>query len=74
MLMARAQGMNIVSALVANKDNRILDWQYFRKGGGEHPASNLPSDRCWFSVRRIGRRSGATPSISACAITRSRRS
>ena len=41
MLMARAQGMNIVSGLVANKDNRILDWQYFRKGGGEHPASNL---------------------------------
>jgi hypothetical protein len=42
MLMARAQGMNIVSGLVANKDNRILDWQYFRKGGGEHPVSNLP--------------------------------
>ncbi len=41
MLMARAQGMHIVSGLVANKDNRILDWQYFRKGGGAHPASDL---------------------------------
>ncbi|MEP6538880.1 MAG: CehA/McbA family metallohydrolase, partial [Bryobacteraceae bacterium] len=25
----------------ANKDNRILDWQYFKAGGREHPASNL---------------------------------
>ncbi len=40
MLMARAQGMHIVSALAANKDNRILDWQYFRKGGGAHPVSD----------------------------------
>lgn len=41
MLTAEAQGMNIVSALVANKDNRILDWQYFQLGGKEHPSSNL---------------------------------
>src|SRR5262249_6163194 len=41
LMTANAQGMHIVSGLVANKDNRILDWQYFRKGGGEHPASNL---------------------------------
>ena len=41
LLMARAQGMHIVSALVANKDNRILDWQYFEKGGKPHPASDL---------------------------------
>jgi hypothetical protein len=39
--MARAQGMHIVSSLVANKDNRILDWQYFHPGGREHPASNV---------------------------------
>jgi hypothetical protein len=38
---AAAQGMHIVSALVANKDNRILDWQYFRPGGREDPASDL---------------------------------
>ena len=41
LLTARCEGMHIVSSLVANKDNRILDWQYFRKGGGEHPASDL---------------------------------
>ena len=42
LLMARAQGMHIVSSLVANKDNRILDWQYFQKGGKPHPASDIP--------------------------------
>jgi TolB protein len=41
---AQAQGVHIVSALVANKDNRILDWQYFRPGGQPHPASR-PDDR-----------------------------
>jgi TolB protein len=41
MTIARAQGMHIVSSLVANKDNRILDWHHFRPGGREHPASNL---------------------------------
>ena len=39
LLTARCEGMHIVSSLVANKDNRILDWQYFRKGGVAHPAS-----------------------------------
>ncbi|MEX2260324.1 MAG: CehA/McbA family metallohydrolase [Bryobacteraceae bacterium] len=41
---AQAQGMHIVSALVANKDNRILDWQYFKPGGKAHPASR-PAER-----------------------------
>jgi TolB protein len=41
-LMARAQGLHIVSALVANKDNRVLDWQYFRPNGSVDPASDLP--------------------------------
>jgi TolB protein len=41
MMTANAQGMHIVSSLVANKDNRILDWQYFKPGGREHPASDL---------------------------------
>jgi TolB protein len=40
MLMAACEGMNIVSALVANKDNRIFDWQYFRKGGKAYPVSD----------------------------------
>ncbi len=39
--MAQAQGMHIVNSLVANKDNRILDWQYFVEGGREHTSSNL---------------------------------
>ncbi|MEK7405932.1 MAG: CehA/McbA family metallohydrolase [Acidobacteriota bacterium] len=39
MLMSRAEGQEIVCALVANKDNRVLDWQHFVPGGGEHPVS-----------------------------------
>lgn len=42
MLMGRAEGLNIVDDLVASKDNRVLDWQYFRKGGGAYPGSDLP--------------------------------
>ncbi|MBK9167531.1 MAG: CehA/McbA family metallohydrolase [Bryobacterales bacterium] len=41
---SQAQGVHIVSALVANKDNRILDWQYFQPGGQAHAASR-PNDR-----------------------------
>lgn len=41
LLMARGAGLQIVSSLVANKDNRVLDWQYFRPGGREDAASNL---------------------------------
>lgn len=37
--MSKAEGQDIVNELVANKDNRILDWQYFVPGGGEHPIS-----------------------------------
>ncbi len=39
MMMSRAEDQDVVNVLVANKDNRILDWQYFVKGGGEHPIS-----------------------------------
>jgi TolB protein len=39
MMMARAEGMDVVNELVANKDNRILDWEYFEPGGGEHSVS-----------------------------------
>jgi TolB protein len=37
--MAAAENLDMVMDLVANKDNRILDHQYFA-GAGEHPASN----------------------------------
>jgi TolB protein len=37
--MARAEDLRVVMAEVANKDNRVLDQQYFLPGGGEHPAS-----------------------------------
>lgn len=36
--MAEAEDLNITAALVANKDNRILSYQYFT--GGVHPLSN----------------------------------
>jgi len=39
MYMAKSEDQDIVNELVANKDNRVLDWQYFVPGGGEHPVS-----------------------------------
>jgi Tol biopolymer transport system component len=39
MFMARAEGQDVVNELVANKDNRIVDWMYFEPGGGEHSSS-----------------------------------
>ncbi|MCP5118173.1 MAG: hypothetical protein GY953_45750, partial [bacterium] len=35
MFMSRAEDQDVVSELVANKDNRILDWMYYEPGGGE---------------------------------------
>jgi hypothetical protein len=40
--MAASEDLHIVSALIANMDNRIFDWQYFRLGGGEYPLSGGP--------------------------------
>jgi WD40 repeat protein len=37
MFMADAEDLNVVAAKIANKDNRILDWQYFT--GEPHPLS-----------------------------------
>ncbi|HUS04842.1 MAG TPA: CehA/McbA family metallohydrolase [Bryobacteraceae bacterium] len=39
MMLGRAENLDVVNALVANKDNRIMDWEYFVKGGAEHPVS-----------------------------------
>jgi len=39
MMMSEAEDQDIVNAQVANKDNRILDYQYFVPGGGPHPLS-----------------------------------
>jgi hypothetical protein len=39
MRMARSEAMDLVLNQVANKDNRILDYQHFVPGGGEHPVS-----------------------------------
>ena len=38
-MMSRAEDQDVLNVLIANKDNRILDWQYFVPGGGEHPIS-----------------------------------
>ena len=44
MFMSRAEDQDILNELVANKDNRILDWMYFEPGGAEHSISkNDPS-------------------------------
>ncbi|MCC6588725.1 MAG: CehA/McbA family metallohydrolase [Bryobacterales bacterium] len=44
--MAQGEDLRVVMAQVANKDNRVLDQQYFVPGGGEHPSSrNVPDVR-----------------------------
>ncbi len=42
--MAQAEDLRVVMAQVANKDNRVLDQQYFVPGGGEHPSSRSVAD------------------------------
>ena len=39
MMMSEAEDQDIVNEQIANKDNRILDYQYFVPGGGPHPLS-----------------------------------
>ncbi len=39
MMMSAAEDQDMVNNQVANKDNRILDYQYFVPGGGAHPIS-----------------------------------
>lgn len=39
MLMGRAEDLDVVNVLAANKDSRVFDHQYFEKGGGEHSSS-----------------------------------
>ena len=39
MMMSDAEDQDIVNEQVANKDNRILDYQFFIPGGGAHPVS-----------------------------------
>jgi hypothetical protein len=39
LMMSEAEDQDIVNEQVANKDNRILDYQYFVPGGGPHPLS-----------------------------------
>ena len=38
-MMSNAEDQDLVLEQVANKDNRILDYQYFEPGGGPHSAS-----------------------------------
>jgi hypothetical protein len=39
LMMSDAEDQDIVNEQVANKDNRILDYQFFVPGGGAHPVS-----------------------------------
>ena len=39
MMMSAAEDQDMVNEQVANKDNRILDYQFFVPGGGPHPLS-----------------------------------
>ncbi len=39
MMMSAAEDQDVVNEQIANKDNRILDYQFFRPGGGAHPIS-----------------------------------
>jgi TolB protein len=44
LFMSKAEDQEVINELVANKDNRVLDWQYFVPGGGEHPVSKGDPD------------------------------
>ena len=48
LFMSRAEGQDVVNELVANKDNRILDWMYFEPGGGAHSVSKSEPDMLLF--------------------------
>jgi TolB protein len=39
MMMSAAEDQDVVNEQIANKDNRVLDYQFFVKGGGPHPLS-----------------------------------
>jgi hypothetical protein len=39
MMMSEAEDQDIVNEQIANKDNRVLDYQFFQPGGGPHPLS-----------------------------------
>ena len=39
MLISAAADQDVVNELIANKDNRVLDYQYFVRGGHPHPLS-----------------------------------
>ena len=39
MMMSAAEDQDVVNEQIANKDNRILDYEHFVKGGGAHPIS-----------------------------------
>lgn len=39
MMMSRSEDQDLVMEQVANKDNRILDYQFFEQGGGAHSVS-----------------------------------
>jgi hypothetical protein len=39
MMMSEAEDQDVVNEQIANKDNRILDYQFFVPGGGPHPLS-----------------------------------
>ncbi|MEX0600997.1 MAG: CehA/McbA family metallohydrolase, partial [Rhodothermales bacterium] len=43
MMMSAAEDQDVVNEQIANKDNRVLDYQYFIPGGDPHPLST--SDR-----------------------------
>ncbi len=44
MLMGRAEDVDVVNVLAANKDSRVFDNQYFERGGGEHSSSRGRTD------------------------------
>ena len=39
MLMAKAEDMDMTGLQIANKDNRILDYQHYTPGQAQHPLS-----------------------------------
>ncbi len=63
MRMSEAEDQDVVAVMAANKDNRVLDYQFFVPGGGHHPLSK--PDRISWWAKSIARRFGATFPCSA---------
>lgn len=71
LFMNAAEDADVVSLQIANKDNRVLDYQHYTPGQAHHPLST--PGRIMHVGQEYARRSTGTSRSSTCASTSSRR-